>query len=117
TRHKLLAKFAGMRYSQGKLAEAENVCRWLIEQAGENELAVDQDPLVRDALGRAYYILDIVLTDTGRVDEATNWKKALTIFEELGDLDQQAAVMENTGTNMYFMGRWSDSIELWERAR
>jgi class 3 adenylate cyclase/tetratricopeptide (TPR) repeat protein len=116
-RHRLMAGFAGMRAAQGKNAEAERACRWLIARAGQNELGLGQTAEIRDALGRAYYLLDRVLVNTGRVDEAVNWKKALAIFEDLGDLWQQGAVLENTGTNLYFQGRWDEAVDLWERSR
>ncbi len=112
-----MAQYGGMRVSQGKLAEAERLCRWLIDQAGENELGLGLDPMVRESLGKAYYNLDNVLISLGRVDEVNNWKKALAIFEDLGDFWQQGAVLENAGTSHQFQGRWDEAVDLWQRSR
>jgi tetratricopeptide (TPR) repeat protein len=78
---------------------------------------VREHPLVRDSLGRAYFILDAAAMEQGRIADICHWQDALTIFEELGDLWQQAEVLLNAGAYLYYQGRWDEATDLWERSR
>lgn len=102
------ALYAGVRVMQGHYREAEERCKRLIEEQAGGEL---------DALARAYYVLDYLYMDSGRVEEAVYSPKALAIYEELGDLSTQAEVTNNMGADAYDQGRWDDALALYERAR
>ena len=40
---------------------------------------------------------------------------ALALYEEIGDLDGQALVLNNLGASAYFEGRWDDALDLYRR--
>jgi class 3 adenylate cyclase/tetratricopeptide (TPR) repeat protein len=97
-----------LRWRQGRMREAITWCEQSIEEAR----AVD----ARSVLAHAYYILDYALVSLGRHDEAVHTEQALAIYEELGDLSEQAGVLNNLGAFAYFQGKWPAAIEYWERA-
>ena len=70
-----------------------------------------------DAEAQARFVLDWAYVDLGRPDLAVHSARALEIYEELGNLDGQASVLNNLGGFAYFEGRWDDAMELYERAR
>ena len=70
-----------------------------------------------DALAHAYFILDWAYAALGRLDEAVYSERAIEIYEELGDLDRLAWVLNNLGGLTYLRGRWDEALELAERAR
>ena len=70
-----------------------------------------------DALAHAYFLLDWAYVALGRPSEAVHSVRAISIYEELGDLDRLAWVLNNLGGYAYLEGRWNDALELAERAR
>ena len=54
-------------------------------------------------------------TTSAAPEEATHSRGALAIYERLGDLDRQAAVLNNLGGFAYHEGRWHDAVELYQR--
>ena len=106
---RLEAFYAGMRFTQGRYAEAERLSRHLIDTAGEIG-----EP---SALARAYYVLDAVLMDSGRVGEAGYSQKAVEIYDQLGELSFEAEVIFNMGADAYYAGDWNRAIELYDRSR
>ena len=109
-RARLLSLLATLRQRQGRTgSEAIALCRQAIaeaERSGEDA-----------ALAHACFILDWALFDSGRPEEATHSARALAIYERLGDLDRQAAVLNNLGGFAYHEGRWDDAVELYRRSR
>lgn len=109
-RARLLSLLATLRQRQGdREPEAIVLCRQAIaeaERSGEDA-----------ALAHACFILDWALFDSGRPEEATHSARALEIYERLGDLDRQAAVLNNLGGFAYHEGRWDDAVELYRRSR
>ncbi|HEX5451229.1 MAG TPA: adenylate/guanylate cyclase domain-containing protein, partial [Candidatus Limnocylindrales bacterium] len=108
-RAQLTVQYGAVRQQQGRAHEAVRWCRRAIGEATE---AGD-----RDALAHAYYILDWALFSLGRTAEAIYSSDALAIYETLGDLAHQAAVLNNLGGYAYFEGRWDDALAHYERAR
>ena len=53
----------------------------------------------------------------GRLESVVNSERALAIYEELGDLERQAIVLNSLGVYAYTQGRWDESVDLYERAR
>jgi class 3 adenylate cyclase/tetratricopeptide (TPR) repeat protein len=107
-RARLFAVLATARQRQGRHDDAIGLCRRAIsagEQSGE-----------RAAVAHACYILDWALVDAGRPDEAVHSQRALDIYARLGDLDRQAAVLNNLGAFAYHEGRWDEAVALYERA-
>jgi class 3 adenylate cyclase/tetratricopeptide (TPR) repeat protein len=106
-RAQLMVWYASSRQAQGKNREA---VRWAERAIAEAERAHD-----RDALAHAYYLMDWIYHSIGRPDLAKYSAKALAIYEELGDLIQQSAVLNNMGIVAYLDGRWSEALELYEK--
>jgi class 3 adenylate cyclase/tetratricopeptide (TPR) repeat protein len=107
-RARLLAALATARQRQSRYEEAISLCELAISEA----TAAHEDP----ALAHACYILDWALVDAGRAAEAVHSPRALEIYERIGDLDRQAAVLNNLGAFAYHEGRWTDAVHLYERA-
>jgi tetratricopeptide (TPR) repeat protein len=53
----------------------------------------------------------------GRLDDPANYRRALTLFEELGDLPSQASVLNMMGGFAYETGRWNEALDLYGRAQ
>ena len=107
-RARLRSDLGGVRNRQGKWREAIAACRQAIAEAESvHELA---------ALAKACYALDWALVESGRLDEANYSWRALEIYQQLGDLEQESKVLNNLGGLAYFDGRWDDAIELYRRA-
>ena len=68
------------------------------------------------SLARASFNLDRALVDLGRLREAAHSERALEIYTRAGDLERQAAVLNNLGIYAYWEGRWQEAIDLYERA-
>jgi class 3 adenylate cyclase/tetratricopeptide (TPR) repeat protein len=107
-RAQLLGSLAYTRERQGRYDEAETLCRMAIldaEATGEQR-----------ALAYACYILDLALFESGREDEAIHSVRALEIYASLGDLEQQANVLNNLGGFAYLRWEWDDAIEFYRLA-
>jgi tetratricopeptide (TPR) repeat protein len=105
---RLLAELAFIRCLQGRAKEAERLCRTAIEQL---ESAPDQRPLAH-----ASYVLDIALMDLGRIDEAVHSRRALAIYERLGDHEEQGHVLNTMGQLAYVRWDWDEALRLLARA-
>ena len=96
------------RQRQGRSEEAIALCAQAIaegERCGEDR-----------AVAHACHILDWALHDAGRPEEATHSPRALAIYEQLGDLDRQAAVLNNLGAFAFHAGDWREAVVLYRRA-
>jgi tetratricopeptide (TPR) repeat protein len=97
-----------IRYRQGKTMEA---IRWL-----ELAVASAEHSDARDALAQAYQNLDLAYLQRGDPDSAVFGRRALDLFEELGNLTQRAGVLNNLAILAHERGRWSESLELFAEA-
>ena len=104
----LLAALATARLRQGRYGAAIELCEAAI---AEGEAANAERPVAH-----ACYVLDWALHDAGRPAEAVHSPRALAIYEQLGDLDHQAAVLNNLGAYAFHEGRWQDAVVLYRRA-
>ena len=109
-RARLLGWYATVLQYQRRPRTAIEWCEKAIAAAGDTRQA-------RDAVAHAYFILDWAYAALGRLDEAVYSERAIEIYEELGDLDQLAWVLNNLGGLTYLRGRWDEALELAERAR
>jgi class 3 adenylate cyclase/tetratricopeptide (TPR) repeat protein len=98
-----------MRYEQGRYQEAMAAAEQAIEEA---KRAGDLMPQAR-----AYYLYDAARVWSGRPGSSDYSRRALAIYEELGDLREQAVVLGNLATFAYMDGRWTEAAELYERSR
>lgn len=107
-RARLLAELAFIRFYQGRAGEAERLCRTAIKQF---ESGVEQRPLAH-----ASYVLDWALMDLGRLDEATHSRRALRIYERLGDYEEQGFVLNTMAQASYLRWDWDQAMRLLARA-
>jgi tetratricopeptide (TPR) repeat protein len=70
-----------------------------------------------DALAQAYFMLDWAYVTLGRPAEAVYSERSIAIYEELGNLDLLAWVLNNLGGYRYLDGKWDEAIDLAIRAR
>jgi class 3 adenylate cyclase/tetratricopeptide (TPR) repeat protein len=112
-RVQIKSELAGVRSRQGKVEEAIRLCKSVI---AECRGGAHHDRALAASLARAFFVLDWALYDAGRPREAVHSARALEIYERLGDLDRQAAVLNNLGMFAYYQGRWQDAVALYERA-
>ncbi len=98
-----------MRGKQGRPSDSIAWCRRAIAEAEASG--------ARDALAKAYYTLDMQYSSLGRLESVANSERALAIYEELGDLERQAIVLNSLGVYAHAQGRWNESVDLYERAR
>jgi class 3 adenylate cyclase/tetratricopeptide (TPR) repeat protein len=108
-RARLLSWYAGVLQRQKRPEDVVEWCGRAIEEAtGANAL---------DALAQAYFLLDWAYVALARPAEAVYSVRAIAIYEELGNFDLLAWVLNNLGGYTYLEGRWDEAIELAERAR
>jgi class 3 adenylate cyclase/tetratricopeptide (TPR) repeat protein len=81
-----------LRWCRRAIAEAESVA----------DLAV---------LAHAHRVLGRIFGSLGDPAAGTHWMRALQLYEQLGDLDGQGAMINNLGALAYWEGRWSEARE------
>ncbi len=69
----------------------------------------------RSGLAHALQLLDLCAISIEENNGAFG-QRALTIFEELGDLVGQANVLNNLGTAAFYQGRWMEALDFYQRA-
>lgn len=107
-RARLIADLAWIRQRQRRYRDAERLCREaLTEGEATGELR---------AHARACYTLDWALFELGRPEEATYSARALEIYRELGDPEQEGRVLNNLGGLAYWQGRWEEAADLYRQA-
>jgi class 3 adenylate cyclase/tetratricopeptide (TPR) repeat protein len=107
-RARLLVYRGIIRYRQGKATAAID---WLNQAVASAERSG-----ARDALAQAYQNLDLAYLQRGEPDSAVYGRRALAIFEELGNRTQQAGVLNNLAILAHEHGRWSESLDLFAQA-
>lgn len=107
-RAQLLVWYGHLRLEQGRPDDAIHWCERAIEEA---EAAGDQD-----ALGHALRLLDWAYADRGQPELAVHSARAIALYEELGDLPNQASVLNNLGGFAYWAGNWTEALDLYRRA-
>ena len=100
---------AQARFRQGRYEEALPIAQGVVAQA------LDLEDL--RTLAHAYYLIYTIHTLRGSPDRQAFRGLALPIYEEIGDLMGQAAVLNNLGIEAYYEGRWDVACDLYERSR
>ncbi|MGH8946834.1 MAG: adenylate/guanylate cyclase domain-containing protein [Acidimicrobiia bacterium] len=108
-RARLSDLYAALRLGEGRCEEAIRWCHRAIEEA---QAAHD-----KDALAHGYMLLGLALEAIGDPEHADYSRRALAIYEELGDVGRQALVLNHLGVFAYFAGQWNEAIDFYERAR
>ena len=109
TKARLTALRALIRQAQQRASDALTLAE---QAAGEAEEAGDDE-----AMARSYMILDWANRRLGQPDRAGHASKALTIYEELGDLDAAGDVLNNLGADAYVEGEWDEAVDLYAKGR
>jgi class 3 adenylate cyclase/tetratricopeptide (TPR) repeat protein len=107
-RARLLVYRGIIRYRQGQATEAIHWLDLAVSSAEHSE--------AQDALAQAYQNLDLAYLQRGEPDRAVFGQKALSIFAALGNLTQQAGVLNNLAMLAHERGQWTESLELFAQA-
>jgi tetratricopeptide (TPR) repeat protein len=107
-RAQLLAREAGVRWTQGRLREAVELCRAAIAEAQR----IDESRTLAFAMD----VLDVCLTQSGRADEATHGMRVVELYEQLGDQLRMAGALGNLGAVCYLRSKWTEAAEHYTRA-
>jgi tetratricopeptide (TPR) repeat protein len=107
-RAQLSAWYATVLYAEGRGSACGRWARLAIEEA---QAADDRGALARayNALEQSHLLLGL---PTGEY-----WQRALTIYEELGDLVGQVLILTNLGVGAFYGGRWDDALAFYGRGR
>jgi tetratricopeptide (TPR) repeat protein len=104
-RAEALIGLAGVKFRQGKYAEAADSCRAAIEIVDDSEHP--------GLLAHAYFVLDHSLSFLGS-DEAGRYAAlALPLYEELNDLVGLSSVLNNLGVDAYYRGKLDEAVDYW----
>src|SRR5215204_6480108 len=107
-RARLQVRYAFCRVNQGRYADAR---RW-----AERALAEADASGELKAQGQAHLVLHLVEAWLGGPKSEQHGETALRIFEQLGDLTDQAHMLNNLGGRRIFEGRWPDALPMFVRA-
>jgi class 3 adenylate cyclase/tetratricopeptide (TPR) repeat protein len=108
SRARLMVPIGTVKYLQGHHTESIDWCRRAIREAKRGDAS--------DALAEAYKILDLAYLESGQSEKATHAGEALAIYEALGDLRNQALLLNNQGAIAHDASRWDEARALFERA-
>jgi tetratricopeptide (TPR) repeat protein len=107
-RAQLQVRYAFCRLHQGRYADARRWAeRGLAEAAAAHELSTQ---------GKAHAVLQAVAVDSGGPNAEQHGETALRIFEQLGDLTEQAHMLNNMALQRSAKGRWPDALLMFTRA-
>jgi tetratricopeptide (TPR) repeat protein len=107
-RAQLQVRYAFCRVQQGRYADARQWAeRGLAEAEAANEL---------NAQAKAHRVLHAVEVASGGREAELHGETALRIFEQLGDLTEQAHMLNNMAVQRLAEGRWPDALHLFARA-
>jgi class 3 adenylate cyclase/tetratricopeptide (TPR) repeat protein len=107
-RASLQVRYAWLRVYQGRYADAR---RWAERGLAEAEAAQELK-----AQAKAHAALQAVAVDSGGPNAEQHGETALRIFEQLGDLTEQALMLNNIGVHRLAEGRWPDALLMFTRA-
>jgi class 3 adenylate cyclase/tetratricopeptide (TPR) repeat protein len=85
---------------------------WCTRAVGDAEAAGD-----REVLAESLRTIDWARLELGQLEEPVNLERALTLFEETGNLTGQGTTLNGLGIVAYFRGEWDRAAELYERSR
>jgi class 3 adenylate cyclase/tetratricopeptide (TPR) repeat protein len=100
---------AHARYREGDFEDCLRRCDDVLQLAIELE---DQEHLAD-----VYFLLHIVHTQIGSPERFAFRGLALPIYEELGNLKRQAAVLNNLGIDAYYEGDWAKALDVYGRSQ
>jgi tetratricopeptide (TPR) repeat protein len=107
-RAQLYAWYGRFCQEQGRHRRAITWCSRAVEVAE----ACDEKEALANALG----VLDWAQMDLGTLSAPTNWRRGLSLFEELGDLQGQGTMLNSLGMFEYFGGKWDSALQYYRQA-
>jgi tetratricopeptide (TPR) repeat protein len=107
-RARLQVRYAGCRVQQGRYADAR---RWAERGLAEAEAAHELE-----AEAKAHAILHLVEVWSGGPEADHHGETALRIFEQLGNIGEQALMLNNIAMRRFYAGDWSDALPMFARA-
>jgi class 3 adenylate cyclase/tetratricopeptide (TPR) repeat protein len=107
-RARLQVRYAFCRVNQGRYADAR---RWAERGLAEAERAHELR-----AQAKAHAALHAVELWSGRSEAERHGETALRMFEQLGDLTEQAHMLNNMAVQRLAEGRWPDALLMFTRA-
>jgi tetratricopeptide (TPR) repeat protein len=108
-RAQVIATYSAVRAGQGRSADA---IAWAERAIGEAEAVGELE-----ALANAHYMIAWTKVNQGELGQGEHFERALSLFEELGNVKRQGDVLTYYGAMAYWEGRWADAVELYERGR
>jgi class 3 adenylate cyclase/tetratricopeptide (TPR) repeat protein len=99
---------AGTRYFQNRQSDAISWAKRAEAEARRSD--------AKDALAQAYKLLDLSYKENGEIEKAVYSARALRLYEELGDLTNQALVLNNQGIIAQELSRWDEALDLYRRS-
>jgi class 3 adenylate cyclase len=106
-RAQLDSSYATWLYSEGRWSAAITWAR----RAADEAAAVGAG----EAEARAYNVLDLAGVAIGEYSGGEYWARALAIYEELGDLVGQSAMLSNLVLGAHYQGEWNVALDYLER--
>jgi class 3 adenylate cyclase/tetratricopeptide (TPR) repeat protein len=100
--------YAGVRYRQGRYGECMEWCERARTEATESG--------DRSCLAHTLQLIDLT-AHTMNLNNGAYGLRALSIYEELGDLVGQAKVLNNLGVAAHDDARWREGLTFYERSR
>jgi tetratricopeptide (TPR) repeat protein len=86
--------------------------RWANRAADDARASED-----RSALGHAYFLIDLGYASIGAPERGSFARRALEIFEQLGDHVGLSRSLNNLGISAWRSGDWGESLDLFDRSR
>ena len=103
------ARYGGVRFYQGRHRAAVRLAEEALRNTG--------DPSTLPAEALALMILDMARIAVGDDIDGSASRRALEIFDRLGDLDRKARVTNNLGLLAFFRGDWDEAASLYSDSR
>jgi tetratricopeptide (TPR) repeat protein len=108
SRARLRVILGGTRHLQGHHSEAIQIARLAAREAQRSQ--------AKDALAQAYKLLDNAYRAIGELERVVYSPRALTLYEELGDLRNQALILNNMGVFAQERSEWDQATDLYRRS-
>jgi class 3 adenylate cyclase/tetratricopeptide (TPR) repeat protein len=108
-RAQVLAWYGRFCQEEGRHQRAMQWC----EQAVAEATQVDE----KEALANALKVLDWARMDLGLLHEPSDWRRALALFEEIGDSPSAAGMLNMLGGFAYFCGQWTEALTFYGQAQ
>ena len=103
------AQLAWVEQRLGRPRDAIEIAHRAIEDAEVAE--------AREALAQALGLLDVAYTTIGEPENAVHSRRALDLYDDLGQVGQRAMVLLNLGVLAYYAGHWTEAVETYWKAR